>query len=101
MKAYQHPFVYQQDQAHGEADAASGNYGLDYKMIASQTALQANAVFSHQIWKEMDGVIAYGAAKNQTGTINVTRIFAALRSLEMVELKRIYKEQVIDNWGII
>ena len=43
-----HPkeFVWQGDQAHAECDAYSGDYGIDFKLIASQSRMKASSNFS-------------------------------------------------------
>ena len=42
-----HPkeFVWQGDQAHAECDAYSGDYGIDFKLIASQSRMKASSNF--------------------------------------------------------
>ncbi len=94
------------EEAHGEWDCISDCYSLDFKLIASETALRARNLFSGGIYKMAEGVTAYCAPKIESSNpkykpIQATRIFAALRSLNMAELKVIRntnaKKQGIDT----
>ena len=60
-----HPkeFVWQGDQAHAECDAYSGDYGIDFKLIASQSRMKATSNFSYQYTLLTDGVTAIGESK--------------------------------------
>lgn len=81
-------------EAHGECDCISESYELDFKLIASKTALQARNLFSGGIREIAKGVLGYGDPKMKSDNprykpILATRIFAALRSLSLSELKSI------------
>lgn len=82
------------EEAHGEWDCISENYSLDVKLIASETALRARNLFSSGIHKMAEGVTVYTVPKITSDNprykpIQATRIFAALRSIDVAELKTI------------
>ena len=86
-------------EAHGECDCISESYELDFKLIASKTALQARRLFSDGIRKTPMGDLAFGIPQMRSDNprykpISATRIFAALRSLSLSELKTIRKNDV-------
>lgn len=94
------------DESHGEWDCISENYSLDFKLIASETALRARNLFSSGIHKMAEGVTVYTVPKITSDNprykpIQATRIFAALRPLDLAALKTIRnskeKEQGIDT----
>ena len=77
-----HPkeFVWQGDQAHAECDAYSGDYGIDFKLIASQSRMKATSNFSYQYTLLTDGVTAIGESKanalHREKEMTVTRLHA-------------------------
>ena len=73
----------------GECDAISNNYQIDFKLLASKTALQASSLFSPQIYTLSDGVTSYCRCKKEDGNITATRLFAALRGKKYDELCKI------------
>lgn len=82
------------DESHGEWDCISENYSLDFKLIASETALRARNLFSGGIYQMAEGVTAYCGPKIEADNpkykpIQATRIFAALRAMDLAELKSI------------
>ena len=82
------------EEAHGEWDCISENYSLDFKLIASETALRARNLFSSGIHKMAEGVTIYTVPKITSDDprykpIQATRIFAALRPLNQADLKTI------------
>ena len=82
------------EEAHGEWDCISNNYSIDFKLIASETALRARNLFSSGIHKITEGVTAYTVPKITSShpkykPIRATRIFAALRSMDLTYLKEI------------
>ncbi len=93
-------FVWNPQQSNAECDAYSGTYGIDYKLIASKTTLQARSIFSPQISVDLNGVSVYYESKC-SGEMKATRLFAAIRHLSLDELYRIRrsakKAQGIDN----
>ena len=85
-------------ESHGEWDCISENYSLDFKLIASETALRARNLFSGGIYQMAEGVTAYCSPKVEADNpkykpIQATRIFAALRSVDLAELKSIRKSK--------
>lgn len=79
-------------ESHGEWDCVSDSYSLDFKLIASETALRARNLFSNEIYKMAEGVTVYCAPKMESSNpkykpIQATRIFAALRSMDIAALK--------------
>lgn len=86
------------DESHGEWDCISENYSLDFKLIVSETALRARNLFSDGIYQMAEGVTAYCGPKVDADNpkykpIQATRIFAALRSVDLAELKSIRKSK--------
>ena len=82
------------DESNGEWDCISENYSLDFKLIASETALRARNLFSNGIHKMAEGVTVYTVPKITSDNpkykpIQATRIFAALRSMDLADLKEI------------
>lgn len=82
------------EEAHGEWDCISSSYSLDFKLIASETALRARNLFSGGIRKMVEGVTAYCSPKIEPNNpkykpIQATRIFAALRPIDIDGLKQI------------
>lgn len=92
-KLHPQEFVWQGDQAHSECDAYSGDYGIDFKLIASQSRMKATSNFSHQYTLIMDGVTAVGESKanalHREKEMNVTKMHAALRQTSLEDLERI------------
>lgn len=84
----------------GECDVYSDNYGLDFKLIASKTALQAKSIHSFQIYKMMDGAYAFCGPK-KSGNMTITRLPQALRGKTQEELlearDNALKQQGINN----
>lgn len=75
-------------ESNGECDAVNENYQLDFKLLASKTALQAKSILSSQIYTE-NGV-TYFCTSKVDGCVQATRIFAAFRNLsldDLIELK--------------
>ncbi len=71
-------------ESNGECDAINENYQLDFKLLASKTALQAKSILSPQIYTK-NGVTCFCTSKID-GSIQATRIFAAFRSLALDDL---------------
>ena len=88
---YSGPFCAPKDESHGECDAYAGNYGLDFKLIASKTALQARSIHSLQMYKEEDGAFS-GCGPKSSGSMMVTRFPQAFRRKTIDELLKIRKE---------
>lgn len=80
-------------ESNGECDALGDNYYLDFKLIASKTALQGRSILSYQISKVEEGVISCSGSKCPKGKVQATRIYAALRGCSLSNLIEIRKEQ--------
>ena len=87
-------------ESHGECDVYSGEYGLDFKIIASKTAMQARSIYSFQIIKMVDGAYAHCESKGK-GSMNTTRFPQAIRGQTIQQLLAIResatKKQGIEN----
>ena len=70
-------FTKPNSESHGECDAINQIYQIDFKLLASKTALQARSVLSDQVHKMGQGVIGFGISKLPEGKIQATRLFAA------------------------
>lgn len=75
-----------ESQARGECDAYSDQYGLDFKLIASQSAMQAQSILSLQTIKESDNSYSVVGPKKADGHVRVTRFPQALRGKTIDEL---------------
>ena len=93
MSGFSSPFEQIKEQSNGEPDAISGNYGIDYKLVASTSTLQSSSILSSQILKKPDGRIIYSVSKKTDGKIEATRLHAALRKKSTNELKRIIEKK--------
>lgn len=86
---------------HGECDCISDKYQLDFKLIASKTALQARSILSYGKTVVKKGVVITETPKVCGKSMQVTRIHAALRGYnfdELCELREKYtKKQGIEN----
>lgn len=81
-------FVAPLSEANNECDAYAGEYGIDFKLIGSRTALQARSILSKTITNLSNGVTAYGVSKDNT-FMSVFRIHAILRNRTIEDLKAI------------
>ena len=85
----------------GQCDCISPNYQLDFKLIASKTALQARSILCSSKAEIAKGVIVTGAPKVKNGSIKATRIHAALRGYNYEDLRKLretsVKKQGIEN----
>ena len=90
---FQYPFVSPQNENSGQCDAYSGEYGIDFKLVASETRLQARSIHSSRIEKLDDGVISIGSPR-QAGSMQVTNFPQAFRHLSLSELEYIRKNTV-------
>lgn len=82
------------EEAHGEYDCCSSRYEIDFKLIASETALRGRNQFSGSISKLAEGVTVYGPPKmsindSRYKPINATQIFVALRFMKLDELRQV------------
>jgi len=96
--AFSKRFSPPKNQSHGECDAYSDSYGLDFKIIASKTAMQAKSIFSPQIIKIADGEYADCEPKIK-GSIHATRFPQAIRGQSIEQLQAI-RNRATDKHGI-
>ena len=77
-------------QDHGECDAVTSDYSIDYKLFSTCSSLQAKRETSGSIIKCGEGCIAFGIARLPAGEqFKYIRTVAALRKYSLKELKRI------------
>ncbi len=77
-------------QDHGECDANTSIYSIDYKLLATNSSLQAKRETSGSITKMADGCIAFGIGRLPAGEkFTYIRTVAALRSYSLEGLKMI------------
>ena len=86
-------YCYPPEESHGECDAISPNYELDFKLLEASSSLQAQSIFSLSICKIADGVTSYGRCKKPKGHINATRIQAVCRYMKLEEFNEIYNKK--------
>lgn len=86
-------FIWQESQSNGECDARSGKYGLDFKLIASKTKMQARSMLSPQIYTE-NGWTVYCGSRLENTKIQATRLFAALREYNLPSLEELRRRQI-------
>ena len=73
-------FRWEEKQAHGECDAVSKNYSIDYKLFATRSSLQGLRETSGSITKIAGGGIAFGVGRWPIGkTFTGVRTVAAIR----------------------
>lgn len=73
----------------GQCDCISARYQLDFKLIASKTALQARSILSPSKTAIEKGVILTSGPKIKNGKIKATRIHAALRGYDLEGLQKL------------
>lgn len=99
-KKFDTPFISPESEESGQCDANSGMYGLDFKLIASKTKLQAKSIFSFQIVKMTDGAYAYCQPKSN-GNMKTTRFPQAIRGLTIDKIlemcSRSSRKQGVEN----
>jgi len=92
-------------QDHGECDATTSIYSIDYKLLATNSSLQAKRETSGSITKIGDGCIAFGIGRLPAGEkFTYIRTVAALRSYSLEELEMISagsKDNVEKNVSVI
>lgn len=83
-------FRWEEHQAHGECDAVSKNYSIDFKLFATRSSLQGLSVTSNSIKKIEGGGIGFGIGRWPIGkTFTGVRTVAALRKYGIEDLNRI------------
>lgn len=86
LERFDSKFVRVDEQSHGEPDVVNRNYGLDFKLLDSQSSLESRSVLKSQITKHPDGWTAYSKSK-QDREMKITRIHAALRFLQISDFE--------------
>lgn len=77
-------------QDHGECDATTSNYSIDYKLLATKSSLQAKRETSGRITKIAEGWIAFGIGRLPAGEkFTYVRTAAALRYFSLEGLDQI------------
>lgn len=98
---YKERFIWCENQSHKECDTYSGEYGLDFKLIASKTRLQASNILSSQTVLLCDGVVMNCMCQAPGNEICATRLHAALRQLTYDDLERVsdtkYDHQCLED----
>lgn len=87
-------FKWQANQAHGESDAFTETYSVDFKLLATKTSLHSISVTSMRIVKMSDGCKVYRIGRYPQGkTFTYVRTVPALRDLSMKDLQTIEEYQ--------
>lgn len=95
LQLYRPPF----SESNGECDCISDKYQLDFKLIASNTILQASSILSLQKTVIAKGVTITGGPKVRNRRIKATRIHAALREYDIHSLRKL-REKPTSKQGI-
>ncbi|HEL0009365.1 TPA: hypothetical protein TUL06_002144 [Streptococcus equi subsp. zooepidemicus] len=74
------------DESHGQCDAISKDYDIDFKLLSSSTRLQASNLFSYGISNLGNGITAITESKKKTGEIKATQIHVAFQTKDVAEL---------------
>lgn len=83
-------FKWEEHQSHGECDAVSKNYSIDYKLLATRSSLQGLRETSSRITKNAEGGIAFGLGRWPAGIpFTGVRTVAALRSYSLKDFNKI------------
>lgn len=85
------PYSAPESEDHGQCDAVSQNYELDFKLLIARTAMQAASTLRLQPFTEAKGLTGFAECKNPGGSVKATRIHSVLRDLSVEELERIRK----------
>ena len=84
-----------ESEEHGQDDAVSKNYSIDFKLAEATTMIETQKCFSNSVSKLCDGVIVKGDSEKQGESIS-TILHAALRQIKCIEdIDRIYKTRSI------
>ena len=82
-----------ESQSHGEPDASSDNYSIDYKLLATRSSLQGLRETSNSITKLCEGVYIFGSGRWPLNKqFYYIRMAAALRSYLEEDIERIAHE---------
>ena len=87
------PFVKPKKEDAGESDCYSGNYGLDFKLVLSQTNMQAKRELTSQIYLLAEGIRATSTPRRPNESMTVSKLHVALRENSLEDLIRIRGEK--------
>lgn len=83
-------FCWSQKQDHGECDATTTFYSIDYKLLATNSSLQAKRETSGSITKIREGAIAFGIGRLPVGEkFTYVRTVSVLREYSLEGLESI------------
>lgn len=82
-------FIHPNSESNGECDAINEYYEIDFKLLESKTSLMAVSLFSHQIQKMSDGVVAYGICRKPNSSIQATNLHVAFRNITAEDIDSI------------
>lgn len=78
------------DEAHGQSDANSECYCIDFKLLIAETMMEGKSILSSSITKYCDGAYGFGGSKARDKKEKMcTNICQALRYLSLEELGKI------------
>lgn len=80
-KANGEAYYASESEAHGEADAISSSYSIDFKLLISSSKMEAKSMLSESITKISDGTHAFGPSK-KNGEKKCTLLCPAIRYRE-------------------
>lgn len=83
------PYSAPESEDHGQCDAISQKYELDFKLLIARTEMQAASTLRLQPFVMTKGLTGFAECKNPGGSIKVTRIHSVLRDLSVEELEKI------------
>lgn len=89
-------FLNSSSEAHGECDCYSGSYGIDFKLMVSETLLYAKANLSSQ--KFVDNGCIITSQSRKEGTMSASRLHVLLRNFDFKHNK--FTEHTTDNFEL-
>ena len=77
-------------EAHGESDAISNKYCIDFKLMVGESKMEASSILSDGIYKYSDGFYGFGEPRSKSKKqMKYSRICQALRYKSLEDLERI------------
>lgn len=95
-KNYFGGFSSPESQSNGECDAINKNYGIDFKLFITESAMKARNLYSHQLYKIPNSGILTGVGK-RTGTAKYVKTHTAFRGKTLEELEKIENGVVFER----
>ena len=83
------PFSKPLNENNGQCDAISRSYEIDFKLLSSNTRLQASNLFSLGISNRGDGIISIHESKKKFGEVRATQIHVAFRTRDILALTQL------------